>query len=228
MSFLRSSGIRLVTELGARLPQPLTAQALRAADLVQAGRWLKTSGYKVSRWSPTREALWQKAAHEIADKKTLYLEFGVYGGTSIRHWSKLLKSPEARLQGFDSFEGLPEDWNAGHSKGTFDVSGQIPSIDDPRVEFFKGWFEETLPNHVFPTHDCIFINCDADLYSSTMTVLQTCKNLLSNGAYLYFDEFNECAHEMRAFNEFIAETKMKMALLGATNGLRHVLFQRVG
>src|SRR5260370_17234418 len=103
MSFLRSSGIRLVTELGARLPQPLTAQALRAADLVQAGRWLKTSGYKVSRWAPTREALWQKAAHEIADKKTLYLEFGVYGGTSIHHWSKLLRTPAPPFQRSTTF-----------------------------------------------------------------------------------------------------------------------------
>ena len=32
-------------------------------------------------------------------------------------------------------------------KGLFSTNGQPPQIDDPRVKFFKGWFEETLPHY---------------------------------------------------------------------------------
>jgi hypothetical protein len=31
----------------------------------------------------------------------------------------------------------------------------------PRVKFFKGWFEETLPGHSVPDHDVMVVNFDA-------------------------------------------------------------------
>ena len=37
----------------------------------------------------------------------LYIEFGVFSGTSINYFSKNLKK---KIYGFDSFEGLKEDW----------------------------------------------------------------------------------------------------------------------
>jgi hypothetical protein len=46
------------------------------------------------------------------------------------------------------------------------------------------------------------------------------------GTYIYFDEFNQQFHELRAFDEFIKETGMKFRLLGVTHTLEHALFQR--
>jgi hypothetical protein len=46
---------------------------------------------------------------------------------------------------------------------------------DDRVAFFKGWFSETLPDYVPPPHKQLFVNLDADLYSSTKTVLEFLK-----------------------------------------------------
>src|SRR5258705_3316710 len=77
-----------------------------------------------------------------------YLEFGVFRGDSIRHWVKLNTQTNSRFYGFDSFEGLPERWRNGQDKGHFDVGGNIPKIDDPRVHFIKGWFNHTLPSFV--------------------------------------------------------------------------------
>ena len=38
----------------------------------------------------------------------LFLEFGVYKGTSINFISSLI--PDKKIYGFDSFGGLPEEW----------------------------------------------------------------------------------------------------------------------
>jgi hypothetical protein len=53
-----------------------------------------------------------------------FLEFGVYRGHSIRFWSQMNRDPQSRFIGFDSFEGLPEDWLGKHTKGTFDVGAR--------------------------------------------------------------------------------------------------------
>ena len=63
----------------------------------------------------------------------LYLEFGVFEGASMRRWSTALKNPASLLHGFDSFEGLPEDFDFKYPKGHFDVGGSLPDIDDDRI-----------------------------------------------------------------------------------------------
>lgn len=100
-------------------------------------------------------------------------------------------------------------------------------IDDPRVSFFKGWFDETLSHYALPPHKQLFINLDADLYSSTKTVLHFLKPHILPGTYLYFDEFQSREHEPKAFCELLAETGWKFEVVAATRGLSHVLFQRV-
>ena len=103
----------------------------------------------------------------------------------------------------------------------------MPQIGDPRVQFFRGWFEQTLPCYRFPAHDVLVLNFDADLYSSTIFVLNTLECAIVPGTYIYFDEFNHRSHELRAFSEFTERTGMKWSLLGATRSLAHVLFQRI-
>jgi O-methyltransferase len=100
-------------------------------------------------------------------------------------WSRLLRNPKSKLHGFDSFESLPETWDLGSEKGHFTTQGVVPVIDDPRVTFFRGWFSETLPRYVFPSHEQLFVMFDADLYSSTKTVLDFLKPHICLGTYPY-------------------------------------------
>ncbi len=88
-----------------------------------------------------------RAIHEsyIDGNAVDYLEFGVFQGDSMRQWASLNKHKDSRFFGFDSFEGLPDDWRARQGKGHFDVGGVEPRIDDPRIKFVKGWFENTIP-----------------------------------------------------------------------------------
>jgi hypothetical protein len=55
-----------------------------------------------------------------------------------------------------------------------------------------------------PPHEELFLNCDADLYSSTKTILHVLKPHIRTGTYLYFDEFQAREHELRAFDEFLS------------------------
>ena len=52
----------------------------------------------------------------------LFLEFGVFRGDSINLFSEFLRKKNLTIYGFDSFEGLREDWlGTTVSKGTFDL-----------------------------------------------------------------------------------------------------------
>ncbi len=104
----------------------------------------------------------------------------------------------------------------------------IPIIEDPRVRFFKGWFNETLPGYQVPTHDRLVLDMDADLYSSTGYVLKTLESLIVPGTYIYFDEFADRENELRAFSEFVLDTQMRFELLGANRDNSKVVFRRVG
>jgi hypothetical protein len=199
------------------------AQTLKYLEL---GRWMQKKGYRSGRRFPKREQLFDLVGNAIANRAVLYLEFGVFKGDATRHWSRILLNPKSNLHGFDSFEGLPEDWNPDFPKGYFSTEGIIPQIDDKRVKFFKGWFDETLPKYECPNHEVLVLNLDADLYSSTIYVLKSLNDQIVPGTYIYFDEFNHMDHEFRAFNEFMNETGMKFSLVGVADAMQHVVFRR--
>jgi len=213
--------------LGAISPPRLTECVRKIGEAMDAGLWLQSRGLYPSLRLRSRYAIFDLIASEVAEKRTLYLEFGVYKGDSIRHWSKLLKHPSAMLHGFDSFEGLPENWARGHAKGFFSTGGEVPQIADNRVKFFKGLFEETLPSYVPPPHEALVINMDADLYSSTRFVLGRLKDAVCVGTWLYFDEFSSWRHEFRAFREFVEETGMRFKAVAQADALWNIAFQRV-
>jgi hypothetical protein len=71
------------------------------------------------------------------------------------------------------------------------------------------------------------VNFDADLYSSTKTVLGFLKDQVRVGAYLYIDEFNDRHHELRALDEFLKETGIKFKAVGAHQILSQVISQRI-
>jgi len=81
----------------------------------------------------------------------------------MRWWSRNLSQPGATLVGFDSFEGLPEDWRHDVGSGHF-RTGEQPRFDDSRVSFQVGWFDDTLSRFIIPDHDQLIINMDCDLY----------------------------------------------------------------
>ena len=146
-------------------------------------------------------------AQLIGDRPIDYLEFGVFQGESIRHWSQLNRHPESRFFGFDSFEGLPEDWKRFDGqmvKSHFDVNGALPDIDDDRVSFVPGWFQQTVDTFLekYEPQEQLVVHVDSDLYSSALYVLTRLDALLVPGTIVIFDEFSSVLNEFQALDNY--------------------------
>ncbi|MBP7406574.1 MAG: class I SAM-dependent methyltransferase [Candidatus Microthrix sp.] len=137
------------------------------------------------------------------------LDLGVYRGVSTKALARIF--PSKIIHGFDSFEGLPEDW--GHQgKGAFgEVKGMLPDMPD-NVKLYKGWFDDTLPDW-YSAHNgtpISLLRVDCDLYSSTRTILNVLRPLIRSGTWIVFDEYIGYRtweeHEYKAFMEFVDET----------------------
>lgn len=139
------------------------------------------------------------------------IEFGVGNGNSLRRIAQ--KMP---VIGFDSFEGLPERWRDGFEAGMF--ACQPPDV--PNAALVRGWFKDTLPGFRFnPVVPIGLWHLDADLYSSTATILNHIGPHLTPGAYIVFDEYHgypgaDGAHEQKAWREFVDRTNIKWSVIG--------------
>ena len=145
----------------------------------------------------------------------LYLEFGVYTGTTINHIARRIKQT---VHGFDAFEGLPEDWR-GVPAGKFSLKGEPPTDLRENVELHVGWFDQTLPDFLNKHPDPVsLLHVDCDLYSSTRTVLRTLVDRIVPGTIIVFDEYFNYPgwreHEFKAFQEFVSEYAISYEYLG--------------
>lgn len=144
-------------------------------------------------------------AVKAAPSGGLALEFGVYSGTTLAIIARLRSGG---VYGFDSFEGLPEDWRSTFSAGTFAVDA-LPQVDG--AELVVGWFSDTLPGFLDAHQEPIaFLHVDGDLYSSARTVLDLCGPRLVPGSVVVFDEYFNYPgweqHEHRAWQEYVDRT----------------------
>lgn len=146
----------------------------------------------------------------------LFLEFGVFEGDSINLIAK--KFQNKTIHGFDSFEGLPEDWGGSfYDKEYFNLKGNLPKVEK-NVVLHKGWFEDTIPEFLKSNKENIaFLHIDCDLYSSTKTVFDLVGDKIQKDTIIQFDEFlntvNWKKHEYKAFSEFVEENNVKFDYL---------------
>ena len=151
-------------------------------------------------------------AAQEADHDGFWLEFGSYSGETLN----ILSEMHPKVYGFDSWEGLPEDWNKDNPKGTFDLKGKIPFQPNDKMILKKGWFTETVPTFINDEeiNRISFIHLDADLYSSTKCVLDNFKPYFKGKCIMVFDEFFGYEgwenHEYKAFKEFLGDMEDKI------------------
>jgi hypothetical protein len=146
----------------------------------------------------------------------LILEFGVSEAKSINHFSKLVNQT---VYGFDSFEGLKEDWaGSAYVKGHFSREGKLPLVSS-NVQLVKGWFNETLPGFLLKEPGLIKImHIDSDTYEAAKTVLDIIESRLISGSIIIFDEYfgylGWKAGEYKAFQELVKRKKLRYLYLG--------------
>ena len=131
---------------------------------------------------------WQQSVIDFVKIKGLWAEFGVREGSSIG-WV-LDKKPGTVIHGFDSWEGLPENWETGgqkFEKGSMAVA--IPQFPD-NVKLHKGWFKDTIaPWKEHNKGPIAYLHIDSDLYSSAKCVLEGLNDMIVPGTLIVFDEF---------------------------------------
>lgn len=132
-----------------------------------------------------------------------FLEFGVAGGASLRTWLEINTHPESRFFGFDTFDGLPENWVADRPKGSFSFRGEAPDIPDPRVRFIKGLFQDSLPGFLKWFRPCrqMVVHIDCDLFTAANYALMALNGVMAPGTIILFDEFLP-KDEFAAFHSF--------------------------
>ena len=116
------------------------------------------------------------------------LEFGVATGRTLNQFAHWL--PNKPIHGFDGFAGLPEDWTSRMRKGFF-ARSTLPRVRH-NCQLWVGWFDETLPNfkpQVQLTRPIALLHVDCDLYSSTVTILNSLKDNIVPGTVIIFDEY---------------------------------------
>jgi len=150
----------------------------------------------------------------------LILEFGVRKGLTIKEIAK--KINKRICHGFDSFEGLPEDWSGQqYPKGAYSEKGKRPKVPK-NVVLHQGWFKDTLPKFLQNNKEKIdFVHFDCDLFSSTKLILDLIGNRFQKGTILIFDEYfnypNWKNHEFKAFKQFTKKENVLYEYLAFTS-----------
>lgn len=156
----------------------------------------------------------------VKPELTTWIEMGVMTGSSIRLFLKEAEklSIKPDVHGFDSFEGMPEDWTKMVSKG--DLAHPMPHFKEDNVKLHKGWFDDTLPKFAKDelTQQIGFLHVDSDLYSSAKTGFDAFREFLKPGTVILFDDYWNYAefadHEVKAFKEFIADSGLDFEYIG--------------
>ncbi len=163
---------------------------------------------------------------ELSIRDRPFYEFGVWRGEAFKYLIKTFKNGF----GFDSFDGIPEDWD-DIKAGSYNSDGIIPKIKGG--EFIVGKFQDTLPrffSEVRPTAS--IINFDADLYSSTIFALNCASSVIDQHTILIFDEFlinpNWENDEHKALEEFCLQNEFKYEVLAVSFFSKQVAVRLTG
>jgi hypothetical protein len=159
------------------------------------------------------------------------LEFGVYQGGTINFIAE--RFPHKQIYGFDSFEGLPEDWKISfnekfnkHKKGYFAVDN-LPAVKN-NVSLIKGFFDNSLPKWLEENNleQISLLHVDSDLYSSAKIIFDNLNEYIVEGTIIIFDEFYPWGrkryetweqHEYKAFCEWIDTYNREFKVLYRNN-----------
>jgi hypothetical protein len=182
---------------------------IREQSILESVDYIKQLKYKPLLY---KDGWWIETCNQI-NTKGLCLEFGVFEGNSINFFSNNLR--DRTWYGFDSFEGLQENWYGGyHGKGWFNKNGEIPNVNE-NVKIVKGWFKETVPSFFKENKEKIsFIHIDCDTYKSTKDVFDNINpKLLQNNTLILFDDYHSYwgwkENIFKVWKEYVHENNIK-------------------
>lgn len=230
--FIKSCFIKLQLH---RIFSPFEGMFLNLVYLTRLSKWIsenKKIAYNdfLSKWDYNKRYEMYKWVIEKEELKGAlnYLEFGVAGGKSFDWFMTQNLHQDSRFYGFDTFDGLPEDWGP-FKKGAFSNNSEMPFIRDFRGKFFKGLFQQTVPAFLTELDNSRrnVLMMDADLWSATLFVLTSLAPFFKKGDIIFFDEFVVPTHEFKAFLDFTQSYYINLKMIAAANNYYFVAFKVV-
>jgi hypothetical protein len=140
-----------------------------------------------------------------------------------------------RLRLFDSFEGLPEptekDFKTpdtattgrhvrplppGSCLGTLEevkyLLFDVKKFPESRIDFVKGWFENTVPAEKNKIDNIAILRIDGDWYESTKVCLEGFYDKVVPGGAVIIDDYHSCYGCQRAVDEFIQNRQLNVKM----------------
>jgi predicted O-methyltransferase YrrM len=156
----------------------------------------------------------------------LYVECGVFQGESLNYIAR--KKKDATIHGFDSFEGLPEDWRPGYGHGIFRIKDRDKLVFGPNVEIHRGWFSETMNAFARSSPENVsFLHVDSDLYSSAVDIFTALANKITHGTIILFDEYYNHPGwrdgEHKAFQEYVTRSNKQFRYIAYNSASEQVV-----
>jgi O-methyltransferase len=185
-------------------PPPTQVPSLPPIDTISPRRTMVDNAVIIVQHN-TREAIKTDPVGSPGSLLGDYLEFGIYRGDTFIHACRRASSvmPFMRFFAFDSFEGLPElsgpdiggEFHAGQfacDRATFEERLQDANVDLRKVEIVPGWFDKTLTPSLkkerrLTVASIVYI--DADLYVSTVPILNFLTDIVATGSVVMFDDW---------------------------------------
>jgi hypothetical protein len=148
-----------------------------------------------------RDMIIRQNATFLKDK--VFLEFGVYMGTSMLQWHEVYNNNDVPIDfvGFDSFQGIPEETEDknnlhGWRVGSFSTAGAVnPNLLSKKdIRLVHGFFNDSLNDEtakMLGGSKVGLVHIDCDTYSSTKTVWEWLLkyDLLAEGAIIVYDDW---------------------------------------
>ena len=216
------------------LIEPFTGFLLNLAYLSKQSKWINNNKdlpfndfYSGNRNRDKRLDLYRHLNNNIIGAQPInYVEFGVAHGGSFYWWLQNHLNKNSRFHGFDTFNGLPEDYGP-FKKGEMSNGNEVPKTNDARAAFYQGLFQQTLPGFLknFNNEKLTVIHMDADLYTATLYTLTTFSPYLKKGDIILFDEFCVPTHEFLAVKNFTESYYINLKPIAASNNYLFTAFE---
>jgi O-methyltransferase len=136
------------------------------------------------------------------------------GAAALMAWATRAASPARPVHLFDAWEGLPET-TAEDGTDAAIWTGQVVGsptrvvaamktldVDRERINFHRGWFNDTFPKVNVPQVALAHIDCD--FYDPTQLCLEKWYPALSPGGFMQFDDYGAFLGCRKAVDEFLA------------------------
>ena len=211
--------------LGGQIPTALSRKIELSGERIALGSFFRQQGFTFC-IVPNRFEIIKLALNEFSHN-FVYLEFGVAQGVITSLVSEQTQGKSVEIHGFDTFEGLHHPHNEYVGKQSFTNMGRTPNINDNRIEWHVGYFEDTFFGNEKYLSKQKFIVLDCDLYTSTNEVLKKLTPNLIAGDLIYFDDLHVPNQERLALLEFIRSGVRIEAVTRSREG-RSALFRILG